>query len=307
MPARGTHLGEHDRSVARDGHRFPGDRELGRLGVGEEFVVRADAQGAGFEAEPLRDVFRGGRAGFGVRFPGAGAAEFGHVCAERAAAAVFPVPGTDHAPAFTGLGDVGAGSGAAFQAAFNDQPLLRLLQHVGADAVFLGEPGPRGELGANGPFVAVESAAQVAGDHLVRRWFVVAHARTPYSSPAPGCPGSGDPVDKLMHQVQANALTLLYVISCARGRSVRLPNTQATAIASMLTSLGATPARDDMDERVRLEAEVPPTIGEATLAELLRLLVRAADRFGHSLQKDGTSVIWAEIDADDPQDLRGES
>ncbi|MFF8177722.1 hypothetical protein [Streptomyces chartreusis] len=88
---------------------------------------------------------------------------------------------------------------------------------------------------------------------------------------------------------------------------MRLPNTQATAIASMLTSLGATPARDDMDERVRLEAEVPPTIGEATLAELLRLLVRAADRFGHSLQKDGTSVIWAEIDADDPQDLRGES
>ncbi|WP_185843704.1 hypothetical protein [Streptomyces sp. WAC 05379] len=52
---------------------------------------------------------------------------------------------------------------------------------------------------------------------------------------------------------------------------------------------------------------MPPTIGEATLTELLRLLVRAADRFGHSLRQDGTSVIWAEVDANDPQNLRGES
>jgi hypothetical protein len=88
---------------------------------------------------------------------------------------------------------------------------------------------------------------------------------------------------------------------------VKSAKTQATAIASMLTSLGATPAQDETDERVRIEAEVPPTIGEATLVDLLHLLLRAADRFGHSLQKDGTSVIWAEVDADDTPDDRGES
>ncbi|WP_128380399.1 hypothetical protein [Streptomyces cavernae] len=88
---------------------------------------------------------------------------------------------------------------------------------------------------------------------------------------------------------------------------MKSPKTQATAIASMLTSLGATPATDETDDRVRIEAEVPPTIGEATLVNLLHLLIRAADRFGHSLQKDGTSVIWAEVDTDDTQDDRGES
>ncbi len=82
--------------------------------------------------------------------------------------------------------------------------------------------------------------------------------------------------------------------------------TQATAIASMLTSLGATPVQDETDARVRIEAEVPPTIGEATLMDLLHLLLRAADRFGHSLQ-NGASVIWAEIDADVTPDHRGES
>lgn len=82
---------------------------------------------------------------------------------------------------------------------------------------------------------------------------------------------------------------------------------QATAIASMLASLGAAPATEERDDHVRIEAEVPPTIGEATLVNLLHLLIRAADRFGHSLQKDGTSVIWAEVDADDTQDHRGES
>jgi hypothetical protein len=88
---------------------------------------------------------------------------------------------------------------------------------------------------------------------------------------------------------------------------VKSPKTQATAIASMLTSLGATPVQDETDECVRIEAEVPPTIGEATLVNLLHLLIRAADRFGHSLQKDGTSVIWAEVDLDESQDDRGES
>ncbi|MFF8932299.1 hypothetical protein ACF1AO_34105 [Streptomyces longwoodensis] len=86
---------------------------------------------------------------------------------------------------------------------------------------------------------------------------------------------------------------------------MKSPNTQAIAIASMLTSLGATPVQDATDECVRIKAEVPPTIGEATLVNLLHLFIRAADRFGHSLQKDGTSVIWAEVDLDDMHDGRG--
>jgi hypothetical protein len=88
---------------------------------------------------------------------------------------------------------------------------------------------------------------------------------------------------------------------------VKSPPAKATAIASMLSSLGATPVKDETDGRVRIEAEVSPTVGETTLVSLLRLLMRAADRFGHSLQRNGTSVIWAEVDTDDTREHRGES
>ena len=88
---------------------------------------------------------------------------------------------------------------------------------------------------------------------------------------------------------------------------MKSPTTQATAIASMLTALGATPVKDETQACVRIEAEVPPTLGEAALVALFHLLLRASDRFGHSLRTDGTSVIWAEVDTDDTQDDRGES
>ena len=88
---------------------------------------------------------------------------------------------------------------------------------------------------------------------------------------------------------------------------MKSPNTQATAIASMLTALGATPVKDETQTCVRIEAEVPLTLGEAARVEFLHFLLRASDRFGHSLNKDGTSVIWAEVDNDDTQDDRGES
>ncbi|MGW7149599.1 hypothetical protein ACWGII_37870 [Streptomyces sp. NPDC054855] len=74
--------------------------------------------------------------------------------------------------------------------------------------------------------------------------------------------------------------------------------TQATAIASMLTSvLGAIPCQDATDERIRLEVEVPDSLGESERLAVLDFLLGQADRFGHSLHKDGTSAIWAEVDS----------
>jgi hypothetical protein len=77
---------------------------------------------------------------------------------------------------------------------------------------------------------------------------------------------------------------------------VSSPKAQATAIVSMLAALGAAPSEDESGERVRIESKVPDVLSEAARLDLLHFLFRAADRFGHSLQKDGTSVIWAEVD-----------
>ncbi|MCX5063724.1 hypothetical protein OG895_43305 [Streptomyces sp. NBC_00201] len=75
------------------------------------------------------------------------------------------------------------------------------------------------------------------------------------------------------------------------------PKVQATAIVSMLTTaLGAAPSQDESDERFRVEAEVPVSLGESARLDLLDFLFNTADRFGHSVRKDGTSVIWAEVD-----------
>jgi hypothetical protein len=81
---------------------------------------------------------------------------------------------------------------------------------------------------------------------------------------------------------------------------VKSPNAQATAIASMLRALGASPVENRTGGCIRIEAQVPSTISEDLLAGLFRLLQQASDRYGHDLQKNGTSVIWAEIDTEDP-------
>ncbi|WP_328974171.1 hypothetical protein [Streptomyces canus] len=80
---------------------------------------------------------------------------------------------------------------------------------------------------------------------------------------------------------------------------MKSPNAQATAIVSMLRALGASPVENRTDGCVRIEAQVPSTISEDLLADLFRLLQHASDRYGHDLQKDGASVIWAEIDTED--------
>ena len=75
------------------------------------------------------------------------------------------------------------------------------------------------------------------------------------------------------------------------------PKSQATAIASMLTAaLGEPPVEDVSDQRVRIHAEVPASLSEGARLDILQFLFRTADRFGHSLEKDGTSVIWAEVE-----------
>lgn len=65
----------------------------------------------------------------------------------------------------------------------------------------------------------------------------------------------------------------------------------------MLTvALGAAPNEDESHERVRIEAVIPASLSEAVQLDLIHFLFRTADRFGHSLQRDGTSVLWAEVD-----------
>ncbi|MFE1839830.1 hypothetical protein [Streptomyces sviceus] len=80
---------------------------------------------------------------------------------------------------------------------------------------------------------------------------------------------------------------------------MKSPHAQATAIVSMLGALGAAPVEKQTDGCVRIEAQVPSTISEDLLQGLFRLLQQASDRYGHDFQK-GTSVIWAEIDTEDP-------
>lgn len=73
---------------------------------------------------------------------------------------------------------------------------------------------------------------------------------------------------------------------------------QATAIASMLTNvLGSPPHQDATDERIRIEIEVTDALSESERLNVLRFLFGQADRFGHSLHKDGTAAIWAEVDS----------
>jgi hypothetical protein len=42
---------------------------------------------------------------------------------------------------------------------------------------------------------------------------------------------------------------------------------------------------------------VPSTLSESARLDLLTFLSQTADRFGHHLDKDGTSRIWAEVPA----------
>jgi hypothetical protein len=53
------------------------------------------------------------------------------------------------------------------------------------------------------------------------------------------------------------------------------------------------------DAGVRVSAPVPATLSEAVRLDVLAFLMRTADRFGHSVQHNGTSVIWAEIETAD--------
>lgn len=85
-----------------------------------------------------------------------------------------------------------------------------------------------------------------------------------------------------------------------QGRSVSSPTTRATAIASMLSAMfGDAPAEDERDERIRIEATVPASLSEAARLDLLAFLFQMADRFGHQVDKDGTSRIWAEVDREE--------
>lgn len=78
------------------------------------------------------------------------------------------------------------------------------------------------------------------------------------------------------------------------------PKAQATAIASMLTAVfGNSPTEDESGKRIRIEATVPPSLGEPARLDLLTFLFQTADRFGHHVDKDGTSRIWAEVDRED--------
>ncbi|MHB9848999.1 hypothetical protein ACSYGO_07090 [Streptomyces krungchingensis] len=45
-----------------------------------------------------------------------------------------------------------------------------------------------------------------------------------------------------------------------------------------------------------MEAVVPTSLSETAQLELLAFLLKTADHFGHRLQKDGTSVIWVEVE-----------
>ncbi|MER5218599.1 hypothetical protein ABT063_51115 [Streptomyces sp. NPDC002838] len=86
------------------------------------------------------------------------------------------------------------------------------------------------------------------------------------------------------------------------------PTTRATAIASMLSTALGVPLDDDEPEAVRIEANdsglrisapVPAALSEAVRLDVLAFLMQTADRFGHSVQHSGTSVIWAEIETVD--------
>ncbi|WP_406490612.1 hypothetical protein OHB06_00965 [Streptomyces sp. NBC_01604] len=87
------------------------------------------------------------------------------------------------------------------------------------------------------------------------------------------------------------------------------PRTKATAIASMLTSaLGAPLDNDDpdavhveeTDASLRISAPVPSTLSESIRLGVLAFLIDTGARFGHDVQHDGPSVIWAEVEKAGP-------
>ncbi|WP_409239735.1 hypothetical protein [Streptomyces sp. PA5.6] len=72
---------------------------------------------------------------------------------------------------------------------------------------------------------------------------------------------------------------------------------KVTAIILLFTAtLETEPRQDQSGNRIRVEAQVPASLSEPARIKILRLLLESADRFGHSVHRDGTSVIWAEID-----------
>ncbi|MDF3141812.1 MULTISPECIES: hypothetical protein [unclassified Streptomyces] len=79
------------------------------------------------------------------------------------------------------------------------------------------------------------------------------------------------------------------------------PHTRATELASLLAhALATTPHQDVSEHRIRIEAEVPDGLDETLRRTMLTSLNSTADRFGHEL-KDGRSIIWAELDRENPQ------
>ncbi|WP_316779734.1 hypothetical protein [Streptomyces sasae] len=86
------------------------------------------------------------------------------------------------------------------------------------------------------------------------------------------------------------------------------PTTRATAIASMFSTALGVPVDDNdpdavrtevADTSLRISAPVPASLREAVRLDLLAFLLRTADRFGHSVQHNGASVIWAEVETAD--------
>lgn len=78
--------------------------------------------------------------------------------------------------------------------------------------------------------------------------------------------------------------------------------TSAAIVSKLTAALGAVVRENETEQWVHIEADVPAGLGEAERLDLLTFLFKTADRFGHSLHKDGTSCIWAEVDHEDHKD-----
>ncbi|MFD4633799.1 hypothetical protein ACFVYR_31750 [Streptomyces sp. NPDC058284] len=74
-------------------------------------------------------------------------------------------------------------------------------------------------------------------------------------------------------------------------------NSKATDIVAMLmATLNTPPSQNRTGGRIRIEAELPASLADPDRLRLLRLLVETGEQFGHSIHKDGTETIWAEVD-----------
>jgi hypothetical protein len=104
-------------------------------------------------------------------------------------------------------------------------------------------------------------------------------------------------IDKLLHQVEATEVEILFVFIRSRGMPVRSCGFTARSVAlatGLAVSTGNEPRTTKRPGTIRVEVGLPADLSDTRWRAILAVLADA-DRYGHVRAQRG-AVVWVEID-----------